>query len=96
MLIALLALLGVDLIALVFLVAIVLTRKRWVKRQSGAFRGAVRSPAEKSMACARSGIAVTGAGFAMSSFGRRRRSYSETSWWPPTAWRRNVLPSPVR
>ena len=42
MLIALLALLGVDLIVLVALVAFVLMRKRWVKRQPGAFRGAIR------------------------------------------------------
>lgn len=42
MLIALLALLGVDLIAIVAFVAFVLTRKRWVKRQPGAFRGALR------------------------------------------------------
>ncbi|HWL64928.1 MAG TPA: hypothetical protein VNP73_03045 [Actinomycetota bacterium] len=42
MLIALLAVLGVDLIVLVGFVAFVLTRKRWVKRQSGAFHGAAR------------------------------------------------------
>jgi hypothetical protein len=42
MLIALLALLGVDLIVLVAFVAIVLTRKRWVMRQAGAFRGVIR------------------------------------------------------
>jgi hypothetical protein len=42
MLIALLALLGVDLIVIVAFIAVVLTRKRWVKRQPGAFRGAVR------------------------------------------------------
>ena len=42
MLIALLALLGVDLIVIVALVAVLLTRKRWVKRQPGAFRGAIR------------------------------------------------------
>jgi hypothetical protein len=42
MLIALLALLGVDLGALLALAAFVLTRKRWVKRQPGAFRGAIR------------------------------------------------------
>jgi hypothetical protein len=42
MLIALLAVLGVDLIVLVVLVAFVLTRKRWVERQTGAFRGVVR------------------------------------------------------
>ena len=38
MLIALLALLGVDLAALLALAAFVRTRKRWVKRQPGAFR----------------------------------------------------------
>jgi hypothetical protein len=42
MLIALLALLGVDLIVLVALAAFVLGRKRWVKRQPGAFAGAIR------------------------------------------------------
>jgi hypothetical protein len=42
MLIALLALLGVDLIAIVAFLAFVLTRKRWVKRQPGAFCGALR------------------------------------------------------
>lgn len=42
MLIALLALLGVNLIVLVFFIAFVLTRKRWVKGQLGAFHGAVR------------------------------------------------------
>ena len=42
MLIALLALLGVDLIVLVVLAAFVFARKRWIKRQPGAFRGAIR------------------------------------------------------
>ena len=42
MLIALLALLGVDLIVIVAFVAFVLMRKRWVKRQPGAYRGAIR------------------------------------------------------
>ena len=42
MLIALLAVLGVDLIVIVVFVAFVFTRKRWVKRQPGAFRGAIR------------------------------------------------------
>jgi hypothetical protein len=42
MLIALLALLGVDLVTLVALAAFVFTRKRWLKRQPGAFRGAIR------------------------------------------------------
>jgi hypothetical protein len=42
MLIALLAVLGVDLIIIVAFVAFVVTRKRWIKRQPGAFRGAIR------------------------------------------------------
>jgi hypothetical protein len=42
MLIALLALLGVDLIVIICFIAFVFTRKRWVKGQAGAFRGAVR------------------------------------------------------
>jgi hypothetical protein len=42
MLIALLAVLGVDLIVIVGLVAVALIRKRWVVRQPGAFRGAIR------------------------------------------------------
>lgn len=42
MLIAVLALLGVDLIVLVTLAVFLAGRKRWVKRQPGAFRGAIR------------------------------------------------------
>ena len=42
MLIALLAVLGVDLIVLLAFAAVVLARKRWVKRQPGAFHGAIR------------------------------------------------------
>ena len=42
MLIALLAVLGVDLIVLVAFAASVFSRKRWVKRQPGAFRGVIR------------------------------------------------------
>jgi hypothetical protein len=42
MLIALLALLGVDLIVLVVFGAFVLGRKRWVSHQPGAFRGAIK------------------------------------------------------
>jgi hypothetical protein len=42
MLIALLAVLGVDLIVLVALAAFVFARKRWVKRQPGSFRGVIR------------------------------------------------------
>jgi hypothetical protein len=42
MLIALLALLGVNLIVIVVLLASVLSRKRWVMKQPGAFRGAIR------------------------------------------------------
>jgi hypothetical protein len=42
MLIALLALLGVDLIVIVVFLGFVLARKRWVDRQPGAFQGAIR------------------------------------------------------
>jgi hypothetical protein len=42
MLIALLAVLGVDLIVIVVLLAGVLSRRRWVKRQPHVFRGAIR------------------------------------------------------
>jgi hypothetical protein len=42
MLIALLAVLGVNLIVLVAFAALVISRKRWVKRQPGAFRGVIR------------------------------------------------------
>jgi hypothetical protein len=42
MLIAFLALLGVDLIVIVILAALVLGRRRWLKRQPGEFSGAIR------------------------------------------------------
>jgi hypothetical protein len=42
MLIALLAVLGVNLIVLVVVAAVMLGRKRWVSHQAGAFRGAIR------------------------------------------------------
>ena len=41
MLVALLAVLGVDLIVIV-VIALVISRRRWVRRQEGAFRGAIR------------------------------------------------------
>lgn len=42
MLIGLLVLLGVDIIVIVAFVVFVLGRRRWVKRQPGAFAGAIR------------------------------------------------------
>jgi hypothetical protein len=42
MLIALLAVLGVDLIVIVAFLAVVLSRRRWVSHQPDAFKGAVR------------------------------------------------------
>ncbi len=42
MLIAVLALLGVDLVVIVVFLGFVLSRKRWVKGQPGAVRGAIR------------------------------------------------------
>jgi hypothetical protein len=41
-LIALLAVLGVNLVVIVVLLAAALSRKRWVKRQPGSFRGVIR------------------------------------------------------
>jgi hypothetical protein len=43
MLIALLAVLGVDLIVVVALLALVISRKRWVRRQPAAFPGQIRT-----------------------------------------------------
>lgn len=43
MVIALLAVLGVDLIVIVMSLAFVVARRRWVGRQPGAFRGALRA-----------------------------------------------------
>ena len=42
MLIALLAVLGVDLVTVAFVVAILLSRRAWVSRQPGAFKGMIR------------------------------------------------------
>jgi hypothetical protein len=42
MIIALLVLLGVDLIVVVGLLAVVISRRRWLKRQPGDFQGAIR------------------------------------------------------
>jgi hypothetical protein len=42
MIVALLALLGVNLIVIVFVLAGVVSRKRWVERQPSSFRGAIR------------------------------------------------------
>jgi hypothetical protein len=42
MVIALLAVLGVDLIVIVVLLGVVLSRRRWVSHQPGAFKGAIR------------------------------------------------------
>jgi hypothetical protein len=42
MVIALLAVLGVDLIVIVVLLGVLLTRRRWVSHQPGAFKGAIR------------------------------------------------------
>jgi Protein of unknown function (DUF2550) len=43
MLVALLAVLGVDLIVIVVLLVLVISRRRWVRRQPGAFAGRIRT-----------------------------------------------------
>ena len=76
MVIALLAVLGVDLIVIVVLLGAVLTRRRWVSHQPGAFKGAIRV-AEG---------AVSGLGGKWKrGYGPRRRRCFETSWWRSTA-----------
>ena len=47
MLIALLAVLGVELATIVAFALVVLSRRRWVVRQPGAFRGAIRPAGEE-------------------------------------------------
>lgn len=42
MLIAVLVVLGVDLVVVVALLALVASRRRWVRRQPGAFKGVIR------------------------------------------------------
>jgi hypothetical protein len=42
MLIALLAVIGVDLMVIVVLLAFVISRRRWIRRRPGAFKGAIR------------------------------------------------------
>ena len=42
MLIALLAVLGVDLVVLAFAIVVLLSRRAWVSRQRGAFKGMIR------------------------------------------------------
>ena len=48
MIIALLAILGIDLIVIAVLLASVLTRRRWMHRQPDAFKGLYESPAAAS------------------------------------------------
>jgi hypothetical protein len=43
MIVALLAVLGVDLIVIVVVLGLLLTRRRWVSHQPGAFKGAIRT-----------------------------------------------------
>jgi hypothetical protein len=78
MLIALLAVLGVDLIVLVVLLAFVLARKRWVKRQPESFRGVIRLSGGELDGFGRSGHAGTDAGSATCWSGPRARFCSAT------------------
>ena len=95
MLIALLAVLGVDLIVLVAFAALVLGRKRWVKRQPGVLRGVIRVASGEVDGLRPIGAVATGGGSATSSSGRRRRSCSGTSWCLPTGWTSHVLHAPM-
>ena len=74
MLIALLAVLGVDLIVIVMLLASVPSRKRWVKRQPGAFRGAIRVAGGDEFAWARPDVVSWWATTAVGGIGREPRA----------------------
>jgi hypothetical protein len=75
MLIALFAVLGVDLVVIVVLVAVVLARKRWVSDEPGAFRGAIRITGGEVPGSGRGGGAAMAAGSGRFSSGRRRRLF---------------------
>jgi ABC-type transporter Mla subunit MlaD len=73
MLIALLAVLGVDLVVLVAFAALVLGRRRWLKRQPGEFAGAIRVTSGEINGLGRSGSTVRVAGSATSWSGAEHR-----------------------
>ena len=74
MLIAVLALLGVDLIVLIACAALLLGRKRWVRRQPGAFSGAIRVTKGEIDGLGSKWKRGPATGCAMSSSGTRHRS----------------------
>jgi hypothetical protein len=87
MLIALLAVLGVDLIVIVVVLGVLLSRRRWVSHQPDAFKGAIRVVDGEV-----SGLAAKW----QHGYGRwvrdvlvwtRRRCCSETSSWRSTVLR---------
>lgn len=82
MLIALLAVLGVDLIVVVLLLAGVVARSRWVRHQSGAFRGIVRIVDGQVPHLSGKADAATGDGSGTSSSGPRHRSTSAKALAP--------------
>ena len=97
MLIALLALLGVDLIVLVAFAAFVFGRKRWVMRQPGAFRGVIRvAGGEVDGLGPKLGSRIRGPGPRRPRLDERGRSCSGTSWCRPTGWTSNALHAPMR
>ena len=97
MVIALLALLGVDLIVIVVLLGIMLSRRRWVSHQPGAFKGAVRVVDGEVPGLGTKWQRGYGRWSAMCSSGPRRRCCSATSRWPLTALQeRRGRPSRVR
>ena len=73
MVIALLAVLGVDLIVIVAFLGVVLSRRRWVSRQPGAFKGAIRVVDGEVSGLGPSGSAALAAGSATCWSGPRRR-----------------------
>ena len=80
MLIALLALLGVDLIVIVAFAALMLGRRRWLKRQPGEFAGAIRVSSGDIDGLSSKWKRAQACGSVMSSFGARPRSCCATNW----------------
>ena len=81
MVIALLAVLGVDLVVIVVVLGVLLSRRRWVSHQPDAFKGAIRVVDGEVSGLEPSGIAAMAAGSATCLSGPRRHRCCERSWW---------------
>ena len=96
MLAALLVALGVDLIVIVVLLALSFSRKRWVKRQPGAFSGAIRVADGEIDGLRPKWSRGYGRWVTTSSSGRRRRCWSATRSSLPTDSTSDASPTTTR